>query len=119
MRLRPIPKFISRLFPVLILIFLGTAPPVQAGISSQGTDFWVTFPQGVSANDMQLFITSALGASVTIQAPGPGFNTTATVAPGGAATILLPPLARSHRHRRDPIHRNSSDRLEPDIPVWF
>ncbi len=91
MRLRPIPKFISRLFPVLILIFLGTAPPVQAGISSQGTDFWVTFPQGVSANDMQLFITSALGASVTIQAPGAGFNTTATVAPGGAATILLPP----------------------------
>ncbi len=78
----------SRSLTVLALFSLFTVHRAFAGIANQGTEFWVTFPQGISATDLQLFITSEPGASVTAQAPG--FNTTASLAPNGAATVLVP-----------------------------
>ncbi len=65
------------------------APRVWAGISSQGTEYWVTFPEGQSANFLQLYISSEAGAAVTVQTTSGLIGTTA-VAAGGAVTFPIP-----------------------------
>ena len=62
---------------------------VWAGISSQGTEYWVTFPEGQSANFLQLYISSEAGAAVTAQTTS-GLIGTTTVAAGGAVTFPIP-----------------------------
>lgn len=78
-----------RLIISLVLFFSLLAPRVWAGISSQGEEFWVTFPQGIDANNLQLFITSKAGATVSIQSPG-GYSGSTVVGPGGRVTFLIP-----------------------------
>jgi hypothetical protein len=78
----------SRSLTILVLFFIFSHHQTYAGISSQGTEFWVTFPQGINVNYLQLFISSEGGASVSIQAPG--LNGTTSVAAGGAVTFPIP-----------------------------
>jgi hypothetical protein len=59
-----------------------------------GTDFWITFPGNYApdpANPVEprLRISGAAGTSVTVSAPGLGFNTVTTLA-GSGATVVLP-----------------------------
>jgi len=56
---------------ISLVLFFSSRARVWAGISSQGEEFWVTFPQGIDANNLQLFIhQQAVLTTVSIQSPG-------------------------------------------------
>jgi hypothetical protein len=75
-------------------LFCGWAlsPSSWAAIGSQGTEFWLAFPQsdGISSSNQELFITSVTSTSGSVQIPGIGFSTSFSVSAGGTASIILP-----------------------------
>ncbi len=86
---------ILRLFVLLVWTCLIGTGSARAGITSKGTEFWMTFPQGISANALQIFITSETGTNGQVQIPGLGFSASFTLASYGATQIALPAGAQA------------------------
>ncbi len=77
----------------------GLPASLSAAITSKGTEFWLTFPQGAGTPSqpatLQLLIGSTTSNSGQVQIPGLGFSSSFTVAAGGSTQVLLPAGAES------------------------
>ncbi|HVZ81594.1 MAG TPA: IgGFc-binding protein, partial [bacterium] len=89
---RPIP-----LRPFLLYLLLTS--PLGAAITSQGRDFWVTFPQGNGSSTypvtLQFIIASSTDNSGSVTIPGLGYSQAFTVAAGSVTQFSVPPTAEA------------------------
>jgi hypothetical protein len=80
-------------FVFLIAIF-SLAVKADAALDSKGTDFWVVFMQNYSGTpNLQLFITSDVDTSGTVEIPGLGWSQVFTVTADTTTTVNIPSSA--------------------------
>ncbi len=84
---------LSILFLFILVAFSGR-PCWAVKTGSQGTDFWLAFPDSYNdttdATAEQLLITSLNAATGTVQVPGLGISIPFSVAAGGMTVVTLP-----------------------------
>jgi hypothetical protein len=57
---------------------------------SKGKEFWICFPGNQQSLSTELYITSSVSSSVTIEVPGIAFSQVVAVPAGGVKTVTLP-----------------------------
>ncbi|HUO58772.1 MAG TPA: IgGFc-binding protein [bacterium] len=85
-----LPLRISRFF-LIGLLYIGSDQALCAGISSKGTDFWLTFPKGDTEMPVTLLLDISSQTSVTgaVQAGG-AMNTPFSIPAGNAVQVVVP-----------------------------
>jgi hypothetical protein len=81
---------IVTLFLTLTMAFVGS---VKADFDSKGTEFWIAFLQNLGTPNLQLFITSDVNTTGTVEIPGLAFSTPFTVITNTVTTVALPSSA--------------------------
>ena len=89
-------KFILSVFIVIsfLLASFGLTGNAHAAQDSKGTDFWLVFMQNWSGTpNLQLFITSDVGTSGTVEIPGLAWSQSFTVTADTTTTVDIPTSA--------------------------
>ncbi len=75
-----------------LLVFLNSPGVLATPISSQGTEFWLTFPTQYVLNPqmLDLFIVSQTNASGQVSVPGLSYTAPFSVTAGSAVTLVVP-----------------------------
>jgi hypothetical protein len=68
-----------------------------AANDSQGTEFWLTFPENRVRSNLSLFLTGEQDAPGTVTVPGLGFAVSFAVTAGTVTTVRLPPIVALRR----------------------
>jgi len=74
----------------LILLFLISLTPLQAQVTTEGTDFWFGFMHNDAAAFIEIYVSSREQASVTVNTPAFGWSTSVNVSPNTTTLINVP-----------------------------
>lgn len=89
-------RILSSLFPIFAALCPLVPNALEAAITSQGTEFWLAFPQGYAGGTgLQLLISSGTGTTGQVQMPGLSFTAPFTVTAGFPTLITLPSAAEA------------------------
>ena len=61
----------------------------RAAPDSQGTDFWLAFPENLGTPTLSLFIASSTSTSGTVDIPGPGVPKRFSFTPGAVTSVPI------------------------------